>query len=252
MNVKLRQTDLERINPPNQIIRGKQANVLLNAAIVGGGNACYNLLMLLDRDRSSRLKIKIIGVADINSESPGFRYAKEAGLFTTNDFHDLYGLDDLNLIIELTGSRNIVDRIYESRPPHVSVMDHVTIRLLWDLIQMEVEKNSIEREWERYLDMVRKQNKVIPDSLPYRIMVVNMDKTIETVNQTFLNAFDLTEEMVLGKPCYEIRQGKGRPCRSDGTNCYIDDHINEMKKTDSSGKERVYPIFFIKAVNRSG
>ncbi|MFC1533812.1 ATP-binding protein [Thermodesulfobacteriota bacterium] len=220
-----------RMNITHPIIRGNQANVILNAAIVGGGKACLNLLQLLDKDRSSRLRIKIIGVSDINPDSPGFQYAKEMNLFTTTDYHKLFELDGLNLVIELTGAREIADEISGSRPSNVSVMDHVSTKLLWDLIQMEVEKNDLGREWERYIEMMRKQNKIIPDSLPYRIMVVNMDKTIETVNQTFLNSFNFTEDEVLGRHCYEIRHDKGRPCSIDGTGCYIDEQIEEIKKT---------------------
>ena len=70
-----------------------------------------------------------------------------------------------------------------------------------DSFNHEVETEELEKEWNGYLNWIRKQSKVIPDSLPYRIMVVNIDRTIETVNQTFLNAYDLTEDMVQGKHC---------------------------------------------------
>lgn len=220
-----------RMNIRQQIVRGNQATVILNAAVVGGGKACHNLLQLLDKDRSSRLKIRIIGVSDIRPDSPGFQYARRMGLFTCPDFHDLFKLEDLNLVIELTGSRQVTDAIFRSKPPNVSVLDHVSTRLLWDLIQMEAEKNDLEKEWKRYIEVIRKQNKVIPDSLPYRIMVVNMDKTVESVNQTFLNAFHLTENEVIGRHCYELGNDKNRPCGVDVSCCYIDDRIEEIKKT---------------------
>ncbi len=219
------------INLSNQIVRGKQAKVILNAAIIGGGKACYNLLKLLDEDRSKRLRLKIIGVSDLNTEAPGFRYAKELNLFTTTDFHELFSLEGLNLLIELTGSNKLAQEISCMKPSTVSFMDHVAIRILWDLIQLEAEKIELEKEWHKYLEVIRKQTKVVPDSLPYRIMVVNMDKTIETVNQTFLNAFKLTEGMVQGRPCYDLRKRMGRPCRtSNGQTCYIDEHLEEIKE----------------------
>jgi len=37
----------------------------------------------------------------------------------------------------------------------------------------------------------KKHTQLILDSIPYRIMVVNMDMTIDTVNQSFLNEFGL-------------------------------------------------------------
>ena len=214
-----------------QIVRGQQSEVIFNAGIVGGGNACLNLLKLLDEDRSSRLKMRIIGVSDINPNAPGFRFAQKLNLFTTTNFKELFTLEGLNLIIELTGSNKVLDQIMNKKPSGLSVIDHVGIRLLWDLIQMEVEKDELEKEWQRYLEALRKQTKVIPDSLPYRIMVINMDKTVETVNQTFLNAFDLTEDMVRGKHCYELKYGIDRPCiRLKKNHCYIDDRLDEIKE----------------------
>ena len=59
-----------------QIVRGKQADLPLNVAFVGGGNAFYGLLKILEKERLSRLKMKIIGVADINPDAPGMIYAK--------------------------------------------------------------------------------------------------------------------------------------------------------------------------------
>jgi PAS domain S-box-containing protein len=226
------------------VVRGKQAKVVFNTAVVGGGKACHNLLKLLDEDRSSRLRIRIVGVSDINPEAPGFKYARELGLFTTGDFKKLCNINDLNLIIELTGSSKIADEIYRIKPAGISMMDHTTTRLLWDLIQMEVETEELETEWNRYLNWIRKQSKVIPDSLPYRIMVVNIDKTIETVNQTFLNEFNLTEEMVQGKYCYEVEFGPGRKraCLKEGGSCYINDHIQEIKEKGIFSTIEEYPM----------
>ncbi|GAI86225.1 unnamed protein product [marine sediment metagenome] len=49
-----------------EIVRGDQADLPLNVAFVGGGKACYDLLQMLDNERLSRLKMKILGVADID------------------------------------------------------------------------------------------------------------------------------------------------------------------------------------------
>jgi PAS domain S-box-containing protein len=243
-----------------QVIRGRQAEVNFNAAIVGGGKACYNLLKILDKDRSSRLKIKILGVSDINPDSPGFKYASELNLFTTREVKELFNLKGLNLIIELTGSNKVTEEIFRTKPPEISVIDHVGIRLLWDLIQMEVETAELEKDWNKYLEVINKQSKLVPDSLPYRIMVVNMDKTVETVNQTFLNAFNLTEDQVHGKYCYELGYGPNRirTCLQEGNTCYIEEHLHKIKEkgiystieeyTDEEGERRydvitIAPIF---------
>jgi two-component system NtrC family sensor kinase len=213
-----------------QIRRGTQAGLPFHAAIVGGGKACSDLLHLLDAERLSRLKMKILGVFDRSPDAPGFRYAKDLNLFVTHRMEDLFHLEGLNLIIELTGSAAIQDEIYAKRPVGVSIMDHKAARLLWDLIQIESERNRLEQERQSYRRKSREQTQVILDSLPYRIMVVNMDMTIDAVNRTFLKEHGLAYEEAVGRPCYTVRYGLDKPCSDYGRPCSLTDRLEELKE----------------------
>jgi PAS domain S-box-containing protein len=212
------------------IVRGDQASVPLNAAIVGGGKACYNLLQILDSDRLSMLNMKILGVADINQDAPGMVYARELKLFTTGDFHELFDLEGLNLSIGLTGSTKRRDELIKSMPIEISSIDHRGARLLWDLIQMEIEKTELQKERLRAEQKRKEHIQTILDSLPYRIMVINLDKTIDTVNRTFLTEFGLEREEVLERKCHEVRYGYNRPCCEYGAACIIESGLDELKK----------------------
>ena len=223
-------SESERMNPSIQIMRGKQAEVPLNVAIVGGGKACHNLLRVLDEDRLARLRMRVLGVSDRNPEAPGFRYAEELGLFTTTTLQELYTLEELNLIIELTGSEKVRDEILKTKPSGISFIDHRAARLLWDLIQMEMDKTELERDRQTYQDKEKKHMQLILDSMPYRVMVVNMDMTVDTVNRTFLREFNLTRQQVIGQPCFTARYGLDRPCDKMGRDCFIRSHLNEIKK----------------------
>ena len=223
-------SETARIGESIRILHGKEAPPPLNVAIVGGGKACYNLIKILDNDRLSRLKMKILGVSDVDPEAPGFVYANELKLFTTTAFQELFTLDGLNIIIELTGSPKVKEEIFKSKPSGVSVIDFIGARLLWDLIQMEMEKTELEGERQRYEEKSKKGTQVILDSLPYRIMVVNMDMTIDTVNQTFLREFNINRENILGKPCYEVRYDLNKPCKETGKGCLIEDGLDEIRK----------------------
>jgi len=222
------------------LIRGKQAEETLNVAIVGGGKACYNLLKILDENRQSRLKMKILGVADVNPGAPGLCYAKELDLFTTDRIQGLFDLDGLNLIIELTGSAKVKEAVFRTKPSGVSIMDHVSARLLWDLVQIETEKMELEREHQRYAERAKKQTQVILDSLPYRIMVINLDFIVETVNQTFLKEFDFTRDDILGRHCYEARYGLDKPCKEAGNRCYLEDRLEQIKEKGSLSTIKEY------------
>ena len=174
--------------------------------------------------------MKILGVFDRGLEAPGLRYAKELNLFVTHRLEDLFQLQGLNLIIELTGSAALQDEIYANRPVGVSVIDHKAARLLWDLIQIEAERTRLEQEQRDYRRRSREQTQVILDSLPYRIMVVNMDMTIDAVNRTFLKEHNLAYEEAVGQHCYAVRYGLDKPCSEHGRPCSLRDHFDELKE----------------------
>ncbi|MBW1797187.1 MAG: PAS domain S-box protein [Deltaproteobacteria bacterium] len=133
------------------IRRGAQSRTPLKAAIIGGGKACDDLLALLSNEKLNRLNMEILGVADPNPDSPGSSRARDMGIFTTKDFTDLYTLSGLDLLIELTGSIDVRERMISTKPIHVSSIDHRGARLFWDLIQIEAEKQKLQKESEEKL-----------------------------------------------------------------------------------------------------
>ena len=210
-----------------QSIPGQDTETPLGIAIVGGGKACHDLLEILKGNPLLGLDMKILGVADINTRAPGVVLASELELFTTSNFRDLYKLEGLNLLIELTGSAEVRESILRTKPVGVSIIDHRGARFLWNLIQMEMEKTELERKQQEHQEYEKKHTQVILDSLPYKIMVVNMDMTIDSVNQTFLREFGRTSDQVIGKHCYEVRYGVDKPCGEGNRSCYLED----IKKT---------------------
>ena len=252
-------------DPPRdsiQFLNRKGADASLRVAIVGGGKACLDLLQILDKNRLKRLNMKILGVSDKNPKAPGFCYAKKQRLFTTTTLPDLFTLKGLNLIIELTGSKQARDEILRTKPQGVSFMDFRAARLLFDLVQTEMEKTALERERQRFEEKNKKETQVILDSLPYRIMVVNMGGVIEAVNLTFLREFGLTRNDVLGKRCHALRQALDIPCSDDKITCFQNDRLTELKKKglisnyqeykDESGNTRYDVITITPIVDEKG
>lgn len=204
----------------DQVIRrGAQSRLTLRAAIIGGGNACADLLLLLNGERLKRLNMEIVGVADPNQEAPGISRAREMGIYTTRDYTDLYNLPGLNLLIELTGSMGIRERMIRTKPIHISSIDHRGARLFWDLIQIETEKQQIQQESERAITRERDWSQRFIDSLADRMMVLNRDRTIYRVNRTFVRATGLKEDEVLGKSCYEVTHRVKEPCQGENHAC---------------------------------
>ncbi len=213
---------------PDDAHTGKSGDPTLYAGIVGGSGGGYNLLKILDAERQSKLHLKLVAFSDEDPHSPGYRYAKELGLFTSTNFESLFSLENLNLIIELTGSSELREQIYAKKPPGVSVLDHRISRLFWDILEIQSEITSLEDDFKRREIKSKIKTQVIFDTLPYRIMVVNLDMTVDTVNQTFLREFKLDSEEIEGKHCYELRYGLDKSCKQSGRVCYLEDKLDEI------------------------
>ncbi len=96
----------------------------LNIAIVGGGKACKFFLELLQTDYFKSLDINLIGVCDIDPQAEGLLMAKQLGIYTTDNFKDFFAFKDLDSIIELTNSRDVLLDLVKLRPKGVGVLEH--------------------------------------------------------------------------------------------------------------------------------
>jgi signal transduction histidine kinase len=117
----------------------------VNIALVGGGPACKSLIIFLETHTLHHIQINIVGVADPNEDAPGLVYARDKGIYTTRDFRDFFALEDLHLLIEITGSNDVLDEIMKTKPRHLRVMGHLSARLFWEVIELQEEKVACER-----------------------------------------------------------------------------------------------------------
>ncbi len=134
---------------------------VIKAVIVGGGKGCRDLLLLLEAYQPRHVKLEILGVADTNPEAPGLKLALEKGLYVTTDFLTLIKrFPELNLIIELTGKDEILEKLWEIRPRGVNILDHQTAWIFWEIITLlreidsrEIRIHQIEMK-QLYIDLI--------------------------------------------------------------------------------------------------
>jgi len=179
------------------IRRGAQSQVPLKSAIIGGGKACDDLLVLFSQERLSRLNMEIVGVADRIPTAPGISRAKAMGIFTTGDFKELYGIPGLNLLIELTGSSQVREELIRTKPLDISSIDHRGARLLWDLVQIETEKQIVQREGEQKL-------RQFLESAQDVICIKDLDGRYLYANPATMHYVGMPPEAVVGKTDAEL------------------------------------------------
>ena len=114
--------------------------------IIGGGKRCERLLRVYFEDLSDAPRPEIMGVADLNDDAVGMRYARHRGIFTTTSLHKLLEIEDLELLLELTSDNSLKTVIKDLKPPGVLLIDHFEARALLDTLQIKSKKNAILNE----------------------------------------------------------------------------------------------------------
>ena len=213
------------------------ASDIFRAGVIGGGETCRKLLAAVSEGGLDQINLEIVGVADKNSRAPGLLSAKKYGIFTSNDYHQLYFLPGINLLIELTGSDQIVEDLVRTRPRGVSILDSKVAKgFLSPFLEGAWKKPS--KEVLLNHNDAKQSIQAILDSLPYRLMVVNEDKTVSMVNQTFLQEKNLRVEDALSRHCFELRYDLDKPCSECGRPCYLEE-VKKTKETMSTIHEYI-------------
>ncbi len=120
----------------------KTAPPVSTVAIIGGGRGGTTLLEILAKEPY----VKVVGVADVQSEAPGMRLARKLSIPTTADFRDLIKQHPVDVVINVTNSQALDHTLHELLPPGTEVMSGVSALLMWRLIE---ERNRAKDEVDR-------------------------------------------------------------------------------------------------------
>ncbi|MEE9567184.1 MAG: PAS domain S-box protein [Desulfobacteria bacterium] len=184
----------------------------LNVAIVGGSRGCKAIMDMILAEKLQELRMKLIGVASTDPEAVGYLYAKEKGIYTTRNYHDLYNLKDLNIIIELTGRDEVANDVSATKPSHVRLMDHSAARLFWDVFQIEEKRSAERKHAEDVLRKSEKEKQGILNSISEAVVYLDEGHRIMWANRVAIEWHKLAPEDVKGRPCYELWHQRSKPC----------------------------------------
>ncbi|MBN2124424.1 MAG: PAS domain-containing protein [Deltaproteobacteria bacterium] len=192
----------------NEIPDAGEERLELKVAIVGGGKAARYFLDLVQQNPFQSLSLRVLGLCDVNPDAEGFRRAMELGITTTTDFRDLFRIQDLDALVELTDDREVLLQLIRQRPSGIGVLDHNILRLFASFFSVAQRLKSKEHE-------VRQEKTVsefLMQQADARIVVLNPDFTIVDASSGYLSAYNRSKEEVIGKHCYEITHGFSSPC----------------------------------------
>lgn len=110
----------------------------MNIALVGGGKAAVSIL---DHFRLFR-EHRVIGIADIKADAPGILRAQALGVETTDDMEVLVKRDDVELVMEITGSEKVQEILRGILRPDQQMVTAMGAKLMTDLIDIQTSHNA--------------------------------------------------------------------------------------------------------------
>jgi diguanylate cyclase (GGDEF)-like protein len=110
----------------------------MRLVLIGAGKGGAALLSTF----SEYEDIKIVGVADINVEAEGMRVARELNIPTTTDFGELVTSTEVDLIVNVTGSKKVSDRLRELVGTSVEILGGNGAKFLWHLVEERRKKEQ--------------------------------------------------------------------------------------------------------------
>ncbi len=189
----------------------------MKTALIGGGRGCLAVLELFVQGRLDILDMEILAVVDIDTDAPGWRYAIERGWPTLTSIEEALSLPDLELVIELTGSDKVLDKIYSHLPARVRVMDHVMASVFWDLEKLANKQREQLREkagLEARLASEHAELRMILDTIPDMLIVLDREMKILRSNRRFEEATGLARteaEQLLHRQAFSLRKATDNP-----------------------------------------
>ena len=218
----------------------------MNLAIVGGGTRCLYLISFIEKHTFQMIAPNVRAVADTNPQAVGFLKARDLGLFVTADYNDFFEMDDIDLIIELTGNLDIYNDILVKKKKNVRAIAHTTAILFWEIARIA--------EKEKYASLKLHEARtiyevMINELIEEDVMVIDTDYRITDINENMLKKLGLKREEAIGHYCYEITHHRNIPCAGDNHPCPLAISLNTHKPSktthihlDKNGNELYYAI----------
>jgi len=179
----------------------------MKTVIIGGGKGCCAIIDLALGPFLRELVLDIECVVDIDANAPGMICARDRGIRTTTDIDKTLATPGLELILELTGSDAVLEKIYKRLPPGVKIIDHTFAHIFWDLVNAQEERNKQLEEMtalERKVERERMFLQSLFDTIPDLAVVLNREQRVVKANASFAKFVDMTPAETIGRTIGEL------------------------------------------------
>ncbi|MBR0602010.1 sigma-54-dependent transcriptional regulator [Bacillus safensis] len=160
--------------------------------IVGAGQGGSALLETLLKTNT----IQIIAIADLDLEAPGMAEAKKNGIDTTTDWKE-YIKDDIDIIIETTGSSAVLKELMEEKPEHAVIVPSSMAYVISELMSEKQQLIQILKE------QTYKHDRIF-NATNDGMIFINMDEEVVLFNRSAAKMVGCSQKDAIGRHIREV------------------------------------------------
>lgn len=160
--------------------------------IVGAGQGGSALLETLLKTNM----IQIIAIADLDLGAPGIVIAKKNGIRATTDWKE-YIKDDIDIIIETTGSSAVLKELVEEKPEHAVIVPSSMAYVISELMAEKQQLIQILKE------QTYKHDRIF-DATNDGMIFINMDEEVVLFNRSAAKMVGRSQKDAIGRHIREV------------------------------------------------
>ena len=189
-----------------------EKSLILNVGVVARGARCLTIMQTLNAFEPSRMRMKLVAITATTKSAACYKYAGEMEIEVYDHYLDLLALESLDLILELTGDKQILSDLVKNKPESIGILDSQASTLFFDLSSLY--EQAARRETE--ISMATSFASALLEASPDGVMLIDRDYRIINCNNSPLITGGKSRSAILGNHCYNVMHGNAKVCtRSD-------------------------------------
>lgn len=225
--------------------------LLLRVGVVAKGSRCLSIMRLIDTIKPTRLRLKLVALVATTKSATCLKNADEHGIPMCDSYEELLAMDNLDLILEMSGNSKILADLVQHKPASVGVLDSHASMLILDIAR----QYEMVDEKESEISLASSFASAMLEASPDGVMVTDRNMRIIKCNTSALVLRGHAREDVLGRHCFEMLHARQSRCDESKLVCPVQETLRTRRParalheiTTEDGQVRTchvtsYPLF---------
>ena len=228
--------------------------------IIGTGVGYGSILELIKKTELEEFfpRLNLVGIAQTKKNDPKVQHALKLGAKHYDNYQDMLGENpEINLIIEVSDQRYLIEKLRKDLPAHISIIDHSGATFLCGLLIMAEVSDKCR------LNLFQQQAilTALFDQIQDDIILLDTRGKVLDINQSVLQNLGKTKQELLGLYCWEVFShiAPSPGCNLESPDCPFRKSLKDGKPAESlqtlvdeHGRAQYYRIYAYPVFNEQG